>query len=298
VPLARLLLDRELRQPVVVAAFDGWIDAGGAATAATAHLAAEGSPFVEFDGDVLFDYRSRRPVLHIQDGTLTELRWPELVMRHVTLGGRDVLVFWGAEPDFRWRELAGEVARLCTDLGVVEWMSLGAIPAAVPHTRPVSIMGTASRPGGLPDDVQQGPAGLLQVPSAALSVLEMQVTSAGTPAVGFYAQVPHYVAGPFAAGTIALLQQVERRVGFTAPLGQLPDEAAAQRVQLDAVVAQDEDVRTYVSRLEEAIGESERVPTGDELASEIERFLRQVQRGEGGPGGGPRGPTDPRGGGT
>jgi PAC2 family protein len=296
VPLARVLQHLHLTAPVIVAAFDGWIDAGGAATAATAHLAAEGSTIVEFDGDVLFDYRSRRPVLHIQDGTLSELRWPELVIRHVGLGGRDVLVFWGAEPDFRWRELAAEVASICRDLRVSEWISLGAIPAAVPHTRPVAIMGTASRAGALPDDVQQGPAGLLQVPSAALSVLEMGVTSAGVPAIGFYAQVPHYVAGPFAGGTIALLQQVERRVGFTLPLGQLPDEAAAQRVQLDTVVAQDEDVRTYVSRLEEALEGTERVPTGDELASEIERFLRQVHRGDGGSNPEPLGPTDPRGG--
>jgi len=282
----------DLAAPVLVAALDGWIDAAGAATAAAAHLAADGRPIVSFDGDSLFDYRSRRPVLDIRDGQLHELNWPELAIRHTRFGGRDVLVLWGPEPDFRWHELARELAQACARLDVAEWISLGAIPAAVPHTRPVPIMGTASRPGLLPDDVQQGPAGLLRVPSAALSVLEMEVTTSGVPAVGFYAQVPHYVGGPFASATIALLQHVERRVGLTVPLGSLADDAITQRSQLDAVVAQDEDIGTYVHRLEETFAGSERVPSGDELASEIERYLRQVQPGA--EGSGPRGPVDPR----
>jgi hypothetical protein len=145
----------------------------------------------------------------------------------------------------------------------------------------VPILATASRDGLLNDDEQQGPAGLLRVPAAALSTVEMAVASSGIPATGFYAQVPHYVGGPFASASIAILEHAGRRLGVELPLGSLPDEAMAQRKRLDAIVQADEDSRSYVERLESVVDNQE-LPTGDELVSEIERFLQQ--RGEGGPG--------------
>ena len=119
-----------------------------------------------------------------------------------------MLVLHGPEPDFRWNELGGSAAEVALRLGVVQWVSLGAIPAAVPHTRPVPVFGTASAEGLLLDDVDKGPAGLLRVPSAALSVIEMAMAGVGIPTVGFYAQVPHYVGGPFAPAAIGLLDQL------------------------------------------------------------------------------------------
>jgi len=272
--------DEPLVAPAVIAAFDGWIDSAGASTAAAQQIAAGGETIATFDADVLFDYRSRRPVLDIVDGTLTELTWPELTLRRRHVGGRDLLVLTGAEPDFRWRELGRDLLELALRLGVVEWVSLGSIPSAVPHTRPVPILATASREGLLHDDEQQGPAGLLRVPAAALSTIEMAVTGAGIPATGFYAQVPHYIGGPFAAASIAILEHAGRHLGVELPLGALPDDAMAQRRRLDTIVQGDDDSRSYVERLESVVDNQE-LPTGDELVSEIERFLQQ--RGDAGP---------------
>src|SRR5881396_3548696 len=133
----------QLTAPAIVAAFDGWIDAAGASTAATALVGGEGETVATFDADALYDYRSRRPVLDVIDGRLTQLVWPDFSLKRVRLGGRDLLVLTGPEPDFRWRELARDVLEIALKLGVVEWVSLGSIPAAVPHTRPVPILATA-----------------------------------------------------------------------------------------------------------------------------------------------------------
>jgi hypothetical protein len=260
--------------PVMVGALDGWIDAAGAATAAADHLATGASRVATFDGDVLFDFRSRRPTLDIVDGILTHLSWPELTVDRARIEGRDLLVLHGAEPDFRWRELGSAVLDVCMQMGVVEWVSIGTIPAAVPHTRPVPVLGTASVPGLLKHDVQQGPQGLLRVPSAALSTIEMAVIGAGIPSVGFYGQVPHYVGGPFAAASVALLDHVGRHLGVGVPLGDLPEQAMSQRQRLDAAAASDDDTREYIERLERMIGEEQRIPSGDEIAQEFERFLR------------------------
>jgi hypothetical protein len=271
----------QLTAPAIVAAFDGWIDAAGASTAATALVGGEGETVAAFDADALYDYRSRRPVLDVIDGRLTQLVWPDFSLKRVRLGGRDLLVLTGPEPDFRWRELARDVLEIALKLGVVEWVSLGSIPAAVPHTRPVPILATASKQGLLAGDEQQGPEGLLRVPSAALSTIELAISGNGVPAVGFYAQVPHYVGGPFAAATISLLEHAGRHLGIDLPVGALPDEAMAQRQRLDEAVAESEESRVYVQRLEQMADEQGQ-PSGEDLVSEIERFLQQ--RGGGGQG--------------
>jgi hypothetical protein len=270
---------RAMRSPVMIAAFDGWIDAAGAATACANHVAGDGELLARFDSDALNDYRARRPVLDVVDGTLSEIAWPEVTVRHARVGDRDLVVLVGPEPDFRWRELGADVARLASSLGVVEWISLGAIPAAVPHSRPVHVFATASKGGLLNSGEEQGPPGLLRVPSAALSVVELAVTESGIPAVGFYAQIPHYVGGAYTAATIALVEHLERHLEISLPLGGLPDESLAQRARLDAAVAGDPATREYVEQLE-SVAEEERVPSGDELASEIERFLRGESGGQ------------------
>src|SRR5450759_2704375 len=191
--LYRLDEPKDLVAPTLVAAFDGWVDSGAAATTAALLLAEGGEVTATFDPDLLFDYRARRPTLEIVDGRLSELTWPELVLRRTRILGQDLLVLTGAEPDFRWREFADAAVELVTRLGVVQWISLGAIPAAVPHTRSVPIMGTESKPGLLRGNVLPGPQGILRVPAAAISVLEMTLASSGTPTLGYFAQVPHYV---------------------------------------------------------------------------------------------------------
>lgn len=282
-PLSRVTeLDEPLIAPAIVAALDGWIDAAGASTNAAARIAGEGERVASFDPDLLYDYRSRRPVLDIVDGRPSELVWPDLAVTRRRVGERDLLIFTGPEPDFRWREIGREMVDLALRLGVVEWVSLGSIPAAVPHTRPVPILATASKPGLLRGDERQGPDGLLRVPAAALSAIEMTVSESGIPTVGFYAQVPHYVGGSFPAATIALLEHAGRHLGVTFRLETLPDEAAATKARIDEAVADDEESSAYVTRLETIAGEAG-LPSGDELASEIERFLRG-QTGETGPG--------------
>jgi hypothetical protein len=281
VPLYRLADDLpRLRDAVLVASFDGWVDAAEAASRAVGQVAGEATVVATFDPDAVFDYRSRRPMLDVQDGRLTELQWPELAIRHARVDRRDVLIFSGAEPDLRWQELATDAVALMRRLNVVEWVSLGAVPGAVAHTRPVPVMATASEDGLL--DEAAGPEGLLRVPSAALSVLEMAVTEAGTPAVGFYAQVPPYASIGYAAASIALVQRLSRHLSISIDVEALFAEEREQRARYDAAVAGDAMLRETVSRLESAAGdiESEQLPSGDDLAREIERFLRRQDGGE------------------
>jgi proteasome assembly chaperone (PAC2) family protein len=274
VPLYDLNDPGDLVAPVLVAAFDGWIDAGGGAVLAAKQLAEGGEVVATFDADAVFDYRARRPTLEIVDGRLSELTWPELVIRRSWLRDRDVLVLTGGEPDYRWREFADAIVDLTARLGVAQWISLGAIPAAVPHTRPVPVLGSTSRPGLLKGGVAAGPAGVLRVPSAAISVLEMAVGASGIPAVGYYAQIPHYVSGLYPAAAVELLRALGRHLDLEIPVGSLVEEARQLRDRLDAAAAAEDTTRTYVSRLEAMVDE-ERLPAGDELISEIERFLRE-----------------------
>jgi hypothetical protein len=273
VALYRLDDPGPLAAPSLVVALDGWVDAGSAATTAAGLLAGDGRAVATFDADRLFDYRARRPTLEIADGRLSELTWPEFEIRHVRVDERDVLVLTGPEPDYRWPSLADAVVEVATTLGVTEWISIGAIPAAVPHTRPVPILGTESRPGLLRGNVQAGPMGLLRVPAALVSVLEMRATDAGIAAVGYFAQVPHYVSGPYPAAALALLTSVGRHLGLELDGGPLAEESDQLRTRLDAATQGDENTRSYVVRLEAMVDE-ERLPAGEDLISEIEQFLR------------------------
>jgi proteasome assembly chaperone (PAC2) family protein len=227
-----------------------------------------------FEPDQLFDYRARRPTLEIVDGRLAELTWPELVVRRTMAGERDLLVLAGPEPDDRWQTFSASVVELAHRLGVTEWVSLGAIPAAVPHTRPVPIIGTTSEPGRLHGEVQPGPLGTLRVPAAAVSVLEMAMADGGIPAVGYFAQVPHYVSGPYPAASVALLQALGRHMGGELPVGELEEESRQLQTRLDTATALEETTRNYVERLESMVDE-QRLPAGDELIADIERFLRE-----------------------
>lgn len=275
----------DLVEPVVIAALDGWVDAGGAATAAAGHVAAGGIRIATFDDDRLYDYRARRPTLDIVDGRPSTLDWPELVVRRTRIGERDVLVLTGPEPDFHWRELSASAVELARRLGVAEWISLGAIPAAVPHTRGVPVLGTESAPGLLRASVMPSPDGILRVPAAAISVLDHAVARAGIPAVGYFAQVPHYVTGAYVPAAVELLRVLSLHLGHDVAPGPLRDESRLVLERLDAATAADEGTRAYVERLELTVDEARR-PSGDDLISEIERFLRESGQDGGRDGGG------------
>jgi hypothetical protein len=144
----------------------------------------------------------------------------------------------------------------------------------VPHTRPVRILTTASRRDLIPDD-EQLPQGILKVPGAAVNIVEQAVTARGIPAVGYWAQIPHYVAGPYHAGALALIERAAKHLGIDLPLGSLVDDAKEQRRELDETVADKPEAVAYVQRLEQLVGEQQHVPTGEEIAQEVERFLRE-----------------------
>lgn len=272
--LYRLDEDPGFTAPVLVAALEGWVDAGGAGTTAAGQLAEGGTVVATFDADAIYDYRARRPTLDIVDGRPLTLEWPSLTLTATTVDQRDLLVLTGPEPDYRWRELATDVVELAKRLGVASWASLGAIPAAVAHTRPVPILATASADGLLPSGIRQGPDGLLRVPSAALSVFELTASSSGIPAIGLFAQVPHYVSTSYPTASIALLTALGRHLGVELPVGQLATRALERRGMLDAATAADEQTKAYVERLE-ALSDESRLPEGDELIADIERFLRE-----------------------
>ena len=264
----------ELKEPAMVVALDRWVDAGSAATNAASILAHGGRVVATFDADSIFDYRARRPTLEIVHGRPRSLEWPELTIRASRVGEHDLLVFTGAEPDYRWHELSADVAGLAVQLDVSQWISLGAIPAAVPHTRPVPILGTESRAGMLQGGVAPGPDGVLRVPSAAISIFDIAVAKAGIPSVGYFAQIPHYVSGEYPQASIDLLRVLGKHLDAELDFGRLPEEARLMRVRLDAATAREETTKTYVERLETLVDEA-RLPSGDDLISEIERFLRE-----------------------
>ena len=264
----------DLRAPVLVAAFDSWIDAGDASSTAADNLAGDGPIVVDFDADTLFDYRSRRPTLEIHDGRLADLTWPGLTLRHRRVAGHDLLVLSGAEPDFRWREFAADVVDIVRELDVALWISLGAIPAAVPALTPGRSTSWARRRGPGCCSAMWHPARpAFSGRPAAISVLESSVGAAGVAACGYYAQVPHYISGPYPAAAVALLTAVGRHVETDLVDPALIEEARQLRERLDAAAALEDTTRSYVERLEAMVDE-ERLPSGDDLISEIERFLR------------------------
>ncbi|MET0830855.1 MAG: PAC2 family protein, partial [Acidimicrobiia bacterium] len=216
-----------LRSPALVVAFEGWVNAGSAGTIAAETLAGEGAVIARFDPDGLYDYRVNRPVIDFVDGAIDTVEWPRMELRHSAMPERDVLVLTGTEPNWNWRRFSAEVAEVEKRLGVVEHVSIGGIPWAAAHTRPVSIMTTASSVDRLPDG-DDPPRGLLRVPGAAVSVVESAAVEADIPSVGFWARVPHYLGASFAAAALALVERVVAHLGVTTDLTGLATTAADQ----------------------------------------------------------------------
>ncbi len=262
----------ELTAPALIAAFDGWVSAGAAGTATAEHIADDGDVIARFEPDDLFDYRVNRPSLEFVDGIATEIGWPEVVVRHRNLDGRDLLVLTGPEPNWKWRAFAAEVADLAGEFGVVQHVSLGGIPWAAPHTRPTIVVTTSSRPDLLGDDANH-PQGELRVPASVVSAVAHALADRGIPTVGLWARVPHYVGGVYHPAVVTLVERLSRHLGVKIPLGSLVDDAKDQRSTLDEAVDEQEGITDVVARLEALYDAQGEVASGEEIAAEIERFL-------------------------
>jgi hypothetical protein len=272
VSLYTILVEPVLERPVLVAGFDGWVNAGQAATGATQHLSGDGVVVARFDSDALFDYRDVRPTLLFSEGVPQGIDYPEVTLSWKRWAGQDLLVLTGPEPSLGWQSFSSDAAQLARAFGVVEHISLGGIPWAAPHTRPVSIITTASTPERMSDRAEH-PEGLLTVPASATSAVEQAMIDAGIPTVGFWARVPNYIGSTFHGASLALVERVGEHLSVAIDASELAAEAAEQRVQIDAIAEGRSDIKTLVMRLEALVDEEPAV-SGEQLASEIERFLR------------------------
>jgi hypothetical protein len=274
----------DLESPVLVVALDGWIDAGLGAQQARACILEQIDPVAVaiFDTDVLLDHRARRPTAHLVDGVHTRLEWPSIDLHAATdLAGNEFLLLTGAEPDHQWRAFSAAVVDLAMEFGVRLVTGLGAYPAPVPHTRPPGLASTATSreladPIGYVD-------GSIAVPAGVHAAIETRAGELGLPAIGLWAQVPHYVAAmPYPAAAIALLDGLQRTAGLELEPRGLGELAAAARARIDELVAQNEEHVEMVAQLEAQAdamandpgGDLGPLPSGDELAAELERFLR------------------------
>jgi proteasome assembly chaperone (PAC2) family protein len=275
----------ELNRAVLVIALEGWVDAGLGATTAIASLLGQGetSAVVTFNGEHFLDQRARRPVAHIINGVTTELTWPQTVVRHGQDGaGADMLYLVGPEPDFHWKAFTDAVVGLARSWRVRMVVGLGAFPAPAPHTRPVKLAATA--PPASADLVERIGIvhGELEVPAGVMSALELAFADVGIPVVTLWARVPHYVAGmPFPEASAALVEGLADIAGLNLDASALRHAADSSRRQVDQLIADNNEHRAMVRKLEENIDASEgnamgvdEVPTGDEIAAELEKYLR------------------------
>lgn len=277
-----------LDSPVLIMVLEGWIDAGFAAGTAAQTLLErlDTYPVATFDADQLLDHRARRPVMHLVDGVNTGLSWPSIELRGATdEDGNDLLLLLGSEPDHAWQSFVEASLELAQDLNTRMVVGLGAYPAAVPHTRPVTLSVTASSPelaavSGLL-------RGSLDVPAGVQAAIEHRCAQFDLPAVGLWAQVPHYVSGeptPYPAASLALLEHLERVAGLRLPKADLEADAERTRARIDVAMAANADHLGLLHTLEERHDELQAeagsapidgmIPSADELAEEVERFLR------------------------
>lgn len=260
------------RRPVTVVALDGWVNAGAAATIAADFLAEDAPVVARFDGDRLFDYRMSRPVIDFVDGVIQTVQWPELAVRVHRTEKRDLLVLTGIEPNWNWQALGDEIAGLAGRWQVERHISIGGVPWAAPHTRPVSVMSTGSSVESLEGD--EHPSGLLRVPGAAVSAIEWKVSQAGFPTHGFWARVPNYVGSSYTAAALALLDRLGRYLGLAFDTSALVETARQETHSLDQALDARPDIRTMVEQFEQLYDSQIGTVSGEDLAGEIERFLR------------------------
>jgi len=269
----------ELVDPVVVAAFEGWNDAADCATSTVAHLAEQWSaqPLAELDPEEYYDFQVNRPQIRIEASGVRSVTWPStrISVARLPLSTRDVVLVHGIEPSMRWRAFCSEIVGLAQQLRVQKIVTLGALLAATPHTRPVPVTGFASDSElahrlGFDPSTYEGPTGIV-------GVLQDAAQRAGMTAVSLWAAVPYYVADPpCPKATLALLSTLEDLLEVSVPLGDLPDDSRAWQHGADELASEDPEVAEYVRQLEEARDATE-LPeaSGEAIAREFERYLRR-----------------------
>lgn len=279
-----LIESPELESPTLILGLDGWIDAGFAAANALGTILEDLDTMTVavFDTDALLDHRSRRPVMHLLDGINTGLTWPSIELRAgADADGRDVLFLVGAEPDHRWRSFSEAVVNLAHHFGADTVLGLGAYPAPSPHTRPTRLVATATDPDMAHRIGSVG--GRVDVPAGVHAAIERHSADEGIPATGLWAQVPHYAAGmPYPDGALALIEGLRTYGSLQFPLGSLVEDSRNTRTRLDELVSNSEEHIAMVRQLEQqadAMGNADNgpLPTGDDLAAELEQFLRDQE---------------------
>ena len=269
----------KLTSPVIIAAFEGWNDAGEAASGVINHLslAWQAAPAGAIDPEDYYDFQVTRPVTEVAEGRTERLVWPttRLLLARQELADRDVLLVQGIEPNMRWRAFCAELVTAFSEVRAEMVVLLGALLADSPHTRPVPVTAAASDPA-LAADLRAEPVDY-KGPTGILGVLQHACADAGLRAVSLWASVPHYVAQPpCPKATLALLRGVEDVLDASLPLADLPAEARAWERGVDELAVQDSEVAEYVRTLEEAKDATD-LPeaSGDAIAREFERYLRR-----------------------
>ncbi len=275
-----------LRDPVMVAAFEGWNDAGEAASGAVAHLEKVwgATSLAELDPEEYHDFQVNRPMVTLDDDGHRHVTWPSTRLYWARPPGasRDVVLVRGIEPSMRWRTFVRELLGYADRLQVGTLVTLGALLADVPHTRPIPVTTTSDDQGvmerlALEPSRYEGPTGIV-------GVLQEAATRSGVPGLSLWAAVPHYVAQPPSPkATLALLRRIEELLDVTVPLGELPEDARAWEHGVDELAEEDGEIGEYVRQLEEAKDTAD-LPeaSGEAIAREFERYLRR--RGDDGPG--------------
>lgn len=272
-----------LRAPALVCAFKGWNDAADAASSAIQFVGSSlnAERFATIDPEEFYDFQATRPRTKLADGETREIVWPavELYEARVPLADRDLILMSGTEPSFRWRTFCEIVIELAEALGTELFVTLGALLADVPHTRPVSVTGLTSDKAlvsqlGLAPSAYEGPTGIV-------GILHAACQQAGLPSASLWAAVPHYIAAtPNPKAALALVRKLEGLIGIAVDGSELEGASADYERQVDVAVKSDPDVQAFVERLEQAAGEETgdeplSLPSGDQLAHDLQNFLRQ-----------------------
>jgi proteasome assembly chaperone (PAC2) family protein len=288
-----------LRAPALVCAFKGWNDAADAASSAIEFVGTSlgATRFATIDPEEFYDFQATRPRTKLSDGQTREIVWPavELYEARVPLADRDLILMAGTEPSFRWRTFCEIVIELAEALGTELFVTLGALLADVPHTRSISVTGLSSDKAlvsrlGLAPSSYEGPTGIV-------GILHAACQQAGLPSASLWAAVPHYIAAtPNPKAALALVRKLEGLIGIAVDGSELESASADYERQVNLAVQSDPDVQAFVERLEAAASEEDEsdepttLPSGETIARDLQRFLRQ--RGGDGDGDGGEGPGE------
>ncbi len=279
-----------LRRPVMITAFRGWNDGGQAATVAAGYLVQQwdATRFADVDPEGFMDFQAVRPTVTLDEGLTRRIEWPENAFYHAAIPGadRDAVILLGVEPNYRWRAFTDLVVGLARDLGVELVVTLGALLADVPHTRPAPVTGAATDPRlveelGLQLSRYEGPTGIV-------GVLHDACRTADLRSVSLWSAVPHYVSlAPSPRAAKALCVRLSDLIGAPIPTAELDEAEEEYATQVSEAVASDPETQAYVEELEQradsldSFAEEGQLPSGDALADELTRYLRDRDKGRG-----------------